>query len=82
LAFAGNCWPNWKAAVPANIDFFELAPENWAGMGGRSAGSAPFHRASSFVCHGLSLSLGGPAPLDTALLQRIRAFMAEHGIGL
>jgi uncharacterized protein (UPF0276 family) len=35
-----------------------------------------------FVCHGLSLSLGGIAPLDENLLRRTKAFMAEHGMTL
>ena len=83
LGFRRELLAELKAAVPANIDFFELAPENWAGMGGRSARDLRhFTERHPFVCHGLSLSLGGPAPLDTALLQRIRAFMAEQGIGL
>ena len=83
LGFRRELLAELKAAVPANIDFFEIAPENWAGMGGRSARDLRhFTERHPFVCHGLSLSLGGPAPLDTALLQRIRAFMAEHGIGL
>ena len=66
--------------VPA-IDFFELAPENWIGAGGRSAKTLrAFTERYIFVCHGLSLNLGGPAPLDTALLRRTREFMREHGI--
>jgi uncharacterized protein (UPF0276 family) len=71
------------AGVPSDIAFFEIAPENWAGMGGRSARQLrQLSERHPFVCHGLSLSLGGPAPLDVALLQRIKAFMAEHGISL
>lgn len=72
-----------KEEVPDAIEFFEIAPENWAGMGGRSARDLRyFTERHPFVCHGLSLSLGGPGALDEALLRRIRAFMAEHGIGL
>jgi len=72
-----------KAGVPEAIQFFELAPENWAGMGGRSARELRyFTERYPFVCHGLSLSLGGIAPLDIALLQRIKTFMAEHGMAL
>lgn len=72
-----------SAAVPSNIRFFELAPENWAGMGGRSARQLrQFTERYPFVCHGLSLSLGGPLPLDETLLFRIKAFMAEHGMSL
>jgi uncharacterized protein (UPF0276 family) len=72
-----------KAGVPEDISFFELAPENWVGMGGRSAKDLRhFTERHPFVCHGLSLSLGGIAPLDEALLRRTRSFMAEHGITL
>ena len=35
-----------------------------------------------FVCHGLSLNLGGPAPLDKSLLHRIKGFMSQHGMTL
>ncbi|MBP5986655.1 MAG: DUF692 domain-containing protein [Azonexus sp.] len=72
-----------KTAVPEAIRFFELAPENWAGMGGRSGKDLRhFTERYPFVCHGLSLSLGGPGPLDEALLRRIKAFMTEHGMTL
>lgn len=72
-----------KAGVPEAIRFFEVAPENWAGIGGKSARDLRhFSERYPFVCHGLSLSLGGPAPLDEALLRRIRSFMAEHGMTL
>lgn len=65
------------------IAFFELAPENWIGIGGRSAKDLRrFTERHPFVCHGLSLSLGGAGPLDADLLRRIRAFMADHGIAL
>jgi hypothetical protein len=72
-----------KAGVPDAIHFFELAPENWAGMGGRSAKELrQFTERYPFVCHGLSLSLGGPGPLDETLLRRTKAFMTEHGMTL
>ena len=83
LGFRRELIPSLEQAVPAAVSFFEIAPENWAGLGGRSARQLRhFTERHPFVCHGLSLSLGGPSPLDTALLCRIRAFMAEHGIGL
>ncbi|HMT80442.1 MAG TPA: DUF692 domain-containing protein [Azonexus sp.] len=72
-----------NTGVPDAIRFFEIAPENWAGMGGRAARELRhFTERYPFVCHGLSLSLGGPGPLPEALLRRIKAFMTEHGIGL
>ncbi len=71
------------AGVPESVAFFELAPENWAGAGGSSARTLRAHtERHPFVCHGLSLSLGGPGPLDEAWLRRIKAFMREHGMTL
>ncbi len=63
------------------VDFVELAPENWIGVGGRF-GRQLRAVAEKFplVCHGLSLSLGGPAPLDTELLGAIREFLDLHRV--
>ncbi|NJD26351.1 MAG: DUF692 domain-containing protein [Betaproteobacteria bacterium] len=83
LGFRRELVGELQAGVPDEIAFFELAPENWAGMGGRSARELrAFTERYPFACHGLSLSLGGIAPLDVALLKRIRSFMAEHGMTL
>jgi uncharacterized protein (UPF0276 family) len=83
LGFRRELVPDLKARVPPAIQFFELAPENWADMGGRSAKDLrQFTERFPFVCHGLSLDLGGPRPLDTELLTRIRRFMREHGMTL
>ncbi|MBK9784409.1 MAG: DUF692 domain-containing protein [Betaproteobacteria bacterium] len=83
LGFRRELIESLKSGVPKEIEFFELAPENWAGMGGKSARDLRyFTERYPFVCHGLSLSLGGIAPLDETLLRRIKAFMAEHDISL
>lgn len=83
LGFRRELIETLKTGVPEAINFFELAPENWAGMGGKSARDLrQFTERYPFVCHGLSLSLGGIAPLDDSLLRRIKAFMAEHGMTL
>lgn len=87
LGFRREMLPELEASLAAGwphpIGFFELAPENWAGMGGRSAQALrAFTERFPFVCHGLSLDLGGPRPLDEALLHRIKTFMREHGMAL
>lgn len=63
-------------AGAARPDFLELAPENWIGIGGRygKALKACGERYR-LGCHGLSLSLGGLAPLNTRLLKDIRQFL-------
>ena len=66
---------------PERIDFLELAPENWIGIGGR-LGRQLRHFTERYpcTCHGLSLSLGGPAPLDEAFLRRLKDFLDTHRI--
>ncbi|NJD06373.1 MAG: DUF692 domain-containing protein [Methylococcaceae bacterium] len=72
-----------KAKTPSVIDFFEISPENWIDIGGKLAKEfRRFTERFPFVAHGLSLSLGGPAPLDEAFLVRIKSFLDEHRIGL
>lgn len=67
----------------AAIDFLEIAPENWMHVGGALGRTLRhFTERYPFVCHGLSLSLGGPAPLDETLLVKIRRLMDSHGIAL
>lgn len=66
---------------PGEIDFMEVAPENWIHVGGRLGKKLRwFTERYPFVIHGLSLSIGSPAPLNEQLVHDIRAFMAEHSI--
>lgn len=70
-------------APDAAIDFFEVAPENWINVGGKLGKQfRAFTERHPFVCHGLSLSLGSPAPLDESLLRKIRRLLDAHGIAL
>ena len=69
--------------VHANVDFMEVAPENWIDVGGRFGRRfRSYTERFPFVCHGLSLSLGGPAALDMDLLSAIKAFLDDHEIRL
>ena len=61
----------------------EVAPENWIGVGGPLGRKFRwFTDRYPFVCHGLSLSLGGPSPLDEHFLQRLKRFLDDHRIRL
>jgi hypothetical protein len=75
--------PALKTQVPSAIDFFEIAPENWIDLGG-ALGRDLRHFTERFpiVCHGLSLSLGGPTPLDELFLKRVKTFLEQHCIPL
>ena len=71
------------ASERAAIDFFEIAPENWIGVGGQYGRALrAFTERHPFVCHGLSLSLGGRDPLDETLLAKIRRLLDAHGIAI
>lgn len=64
-----------------DVDFFEVAPENWMGVGGRFGRQfRAFTERFKFVCHGLSLSLGSPAPLDVDFLRKLKIFLDDHAI--
>ena len=69
------------ANPPDEVDFMEVAPENWIHVGGALGRKLRFFTERyPFVIHGLSLSIGSPAPLDEQLVRDIKAFMKEHGI--
>ncbi len=68
-------------APDAPVDFLEVAPENWIPMGGRLGREfRAFTERYPFVSHGLSLSLGGPEPLDWDLLTGVKGFLDQHRI--
>ena len=63
------------------VSFMEVAPENWINVGGRrKAFFSYFTERFPFVCHGLSLSIGGPSALDRTFIRKLRQFLDEHGI--
>lgn len=66
-----------------DVDFLEVAPENWMRFGG------PVKRRFETLLqnyplytHGLSLSIGGPAPLDRDFVTAIGQFLARHDVAL
>jgi hypothetical protein len=72
-----------QAAPAQAFDFLECAPDNWIGIGGRHAEALQALSARHpITCHGLSLSLGGVAPLDETFLARTRRFLDRHQVAL
>lgn len=72
-----------QAAPRGAFDFLECAPENWIGVGGRpGAAFEALAERHPITCHGLSLSLGGPAPLDETFVARIGRFLERHRVAL
>jgi hypothetical protein len=69
------------ADPPADVDFMEVAPENWIQVGGALGKKLRFFTERyPFLIHGLSLSIGAPSPLNEQLVRDIKDFMAEHNI--
>ena len=59
----------------------EVAPENWIDVGGRYGRCfSEIAERMPVVCHGLSLNLGGAAPLDEAFLHKVRQFLDTYDI--
>lgn len=83
LGFRRDILPELQRVTRADIDFFEIAPENWMRSGGRYEKQLrAFSERYPFACHGLSLSIGSADPLDTDFIREIKRFMARHDIGL
>lgn len=63
------------------VNFMEVAPENWINVGG-SLGKKfrQFTEKQDFICHGLSLSIGSPAPLDEDFIKDVGQFIQTHNI--
>lgn len=63
------------------VNFMEVAPENWINVGGTFGRKfRQFTEKHDFLCHGLSLSIGSPAPLDEDFVRDIGQFMQTHEV--
>ena len=75
--------PALTAKKPEVISFYEVAPENWMEMGGaKGKAFRALTERTPLVCHGLSLSLGGPTPLDEVFLRKLGSFLKLHRVPL
>lgn len=73
----------YKQDQIANINFVEIAPENWINAGGKAAKQLDwFVERYPIACHGLCLSLGGLAPLNEAFLHQVKKFLTQYHIPL
>lgn len=75
--------PELRSHQDLPVDFFEIAPENWIGLGGRFERDLRyFTERYPFACHGLSLSIGSTERLDIGLLEDTKALMRAHDIAM
>ncbi len=69
--------------IVRNINFLEIAPENWINAGGKYKDQLDWFLARyPVVCHGLCLSLGGLEPLNVAFIKQVKDFLRQHEIPL
>lgn len=68
-------------SIPSEVDFWEVAPENWIPLGGKYQKQLlEFTEQANFVNHGLSLSIGSSDPLDTNFVKDVKSFMERHNV--
>ena len=69
------------SGLPSDVDFWEVAPENWIPFGGKYQQQLQSYTSQApFVTHGLSLSIGSPEKLDINFVKQVKRFLDDYGI--
>ena len=83
LGFRREMLDELLPTLPSEVDFWEVAPENWIPLGGtyerqfdQSIQQVPF------TTHGLSLSIGSSDKLDIEFVKTVKRFLDTHNIDL
>ncbi|MBT0587499.1 HvfB family MNIO-type RiPP peptide maturase [Alteromonas oceanisediminis] len=70
-------------SMPSDVDFWEIAPENWMTLGGAYEKKlSRLTQAYQFTSHGLSLSIGSLDKLDTTFVNDVNRFLRQHSISV
>lgn len=70
-----------REILPAPVDFLEVTPENWMYVGGARGKKFAFYADHyPLIAHGLSLSIGSPAPLNLEFIDDLKGFLDRFGI--
>lgn len=83
LGFRREMLKELSPTLPSEVDFWEVAPENWIPLGGKY--QEQFQQASSqapFTTHGLSLSIGSSDKLDVEFVKTVKRFLDANNIAL
>jgi uncharacterized protein (UPF0276 family) len=83
LGFRREMLDELLPSLPSEVDFWEVAPENWIPLGGRY--QQQFEQASKqapFTTHGLSLSIGSSDKLDVEFVKSVKRFLDTNKIDL
>ena len=83
LGFRREMLKELLPTLPSEVDFWEVAPENWIPLGGKY--QKQFQQASlqsPFTTHGLSLSIGSSDKLDVEFVKTVKRFLDANDIAL
>lgn len=65
------------------FEFLEIAPENWITYHGSATRTLQqLSEQFALSCHGLSLSIGSPDPLDIEFVRQVKVFLDQYNIEL
>ena len=81
LGYRREMADNLTSLIEAEIDFFEVAPENWMRLGGQFEKQLrKLSEAKPLSTHGLSLSIGSPDPLDIEFVKELKVFIETYNV--
>eukprot|EP01093_Parvamoeba_rugata_P000999 TRINITY_DN1119_c0_g2_i1.p1 TRINITY_DN1119_c0_g2~~TRINITY_DN1119_c0_g2_i1.p1 ORF type:complete len:284 (-),score=60.58 TRINITY_DN1119_c0_g2_i1:230-1081(-) len=83
LGFRREMLSELLPTLPNEVDFWEVAPENWIPLGGKF--EQQFTQAAQqapFTTHGLSLSIGSSDKLDIEFVNTVKRFLDANNISL
>jgi uncharacterized protein (UPF0276 family) len=83
LGFRREMLDELLPTLPSEVDFWEVAPENWIPLGGTYERQfAQSIQQVPFTTHGLSLSIGSSDKLDIEFVKTVKRFLDTHNIDL
>jgi uncharacterized protein (UPF0276 family) len=83
LGFRREMLDELLPTLPSEVDFWEVAPENWIPLGGTYESQfAQSIQQVPFTTHGLSLSIGSSDKLDIEFVKTVKRFLDTHNIDL
>lgn len=81
LGFRREMQEELDELLASDIDFVEIAPENWMRLGGQFEKTlSKVSERKPLACHGLSLSIGSPDSLDIEFLKELKVFLDKYKV--
>lgn len=81
LGFRREMQDDLQKLIESNVNFVEVAPENWMRLGGKfQQDLMSVAQSIPLTTHGLSLSIGSPDPLDIDFVKEIKLFLEKFNV--